>query len=98
MIWSAHHDLTYPDFARTAVALAHWEAFEAAAWWLDDAIDTNAKVLQKVREDNTLRMAVGLAFYEDTKDRNNPSCAGSVANDMSYVRKCVREWKARGGS
>ncbi len=95
-----------PDLSRTARALARYDALEdeldtdAGA---DLALENPARHSNQLERLDALGRAVGVAFGEDTKDRNDPeTCAGVVRPgpavprpgcELSFVRRMGAQWR-----
>lgn len=89
-------DQYLPDLSRTAQALREYDAavdsIPKRKWWEDGE-----------SEIERLERAVGRAYGEDTKDRNNPlTCEqcirpgpkhAPVGGELSFVRRMVAKWE-----
>ena len=75
------------DFTKTKAALAVYdkadEKFRASSERL-----SNKKVMQALEELDTLSLAVGRAFCEETSDVNSMSCA-TVAKPGEWLRRTI---------
>lgn len=95
-----------PDLSRTAKAI---EERDRMVPLLYDKIDRGSgKYDDKyIEEIEALERAVGEAFGEDTKDRNNPQTCAEViragppspspGSELSFVRRMVAKWRKMNG-
>jgi hypothetical protein len=79
----------HPSLERTAAALAEFEK----VWDSLDLVHSDAMYVEWLQRDKAAREALGRAFYEDTKDRNNLSGAMAAGEEVDTLRRWVQEWK-----
>lgn len=90
-------DSDLPDMSRTAKALEHYDHLNVAL--KDDTTQKGNQLVMDAARD------VGVAFGEDTKDRNDPQvCADLIrpgpkvpgpGAELSFVRRMVKLWRER---
>ena len=90
-----------PDLARTSAALDAYDELDAS---LDFSKINHSQAEAAFAKIEKAAEAVGIAFGEDTKDRNNPDDCRKLIRpghkvpgpgyELSAVRKWVNQWKA----
>jgi len=92
-----------PDLARTRAAISAYDALDARIS-VDEVCGRERDGAAKMLDDlEALGEAVGAAFGEDTKDRNDPeTCRRCVrpgpavpqpGAELSFVRRMVKAWE-----
>jgi ADP-ribosylglycohydrolase len=74
-------------------AIIFMMAFDRASTAFDNTSVTLKIAPSLMQRDKAAREALGRAFYEDTKDRNNLSGAMAAGQEVDTLRRWVQEWK-----
>ena len=90
------------NLARTSAALAAYDSVDGEVTTYLDGHVTGEGVLRIFKELELAGEAVGVAFGEDTSDRNSmETCRGCVrpavpspGMGLSFVRRMVAEWRS----
>ena len=77
------------DLTRTKAAVALWDAQRPVFDTLLEDAQTNEDVFAWEKALYASQLQVGQAFFEDTKDRNSPSCIPIVHPDDPWLRRLL---------
>ena len=81
--------MTDLDLTRTKAAVAFWDAQKPVFDALIEDAQTNEDVFAWEKALHASQLQVGQAFFEDTKDRNSPSCVPLINPDDPWLRRLL---------
>lgn len=80
------------DLTHTKAAIVTWDDSQAELDARLEANMTNEEVFAWQADVEALRLQVGQAFYEDTKDRNSPSVVALINPDDPWLRRLLKKY------